>query len=84
MHDLDGKRIVITGASQGIGQAAAIAAAQAGAHVAFTYRSATAEAGRPAAGGRSPSGGRAGGGGGAGGARPPPRPRGRRPPGRYR
>ena len=48
MLRLEGKRIVITGASQGIGQAAAIAAAQAGADIAFTYRSATAEAERTA------------------------------------
>ncbi len=48
MPDLAGKRVVITGASQGIGQAAAIAAARAGADVAFTYRSATAEAERTA------------------------------------
>ncbi|MGI8973514.1 MAG: SDR family NAD(P)-dependent oxidoreductase [Gaiella sp.] len=48
MPRLEGKRIVITGASQGIGQAAAIAAAQAGADIAFTYRSATAEAERTA------------------------------------
>ncbi len=43
-YDLTGKRVVITGASQGIGAAAAIALAQAGADVAFTYRSADAEA----------------------------------------
>lgn len=48
MPDLSGKRVVITGASQGIGQAAAIAAARAGADVAFTYRSATTEAERTA------------------------------------
>ena len=48
MPDLTGKRIVITGATQGIGQAAAIAAARAGADIAFTYRSATAEAERTA------------------------------------
>lgn len=53
MPELDGKRLVITGASQGIGRAAAIAAARAGAHVAFTYRSATAEAERTAAAVRS-------------------------------
>lgn len=47
--DLEGKRVVITGASQGIGRSAAIAAAQAGADVAFTYRSATEEAERTAA-----------------------------------
>jgi 3-oxoacyl-[acyl-carrier protein] reductase len=46
--DLGGKRIVITGASQGIGQAAAIAAAWAGADIAFTYRNATEEAERTA------------------------------------
>ena len=38
MTELAGKRIVITGASQGIGQAAAIALARQGANVAFTYR----------------------------------------------
>ena len=43
-YDLSGKRVVITGASQGIGAAAAVALAQAGADVAFTYRSADAEA----------------------------------------
>jgi NAD(P)-dependent dehydrogenase (short-subunit alcohol dehydrogenase family) len=47
--DLSGKRIVITGASQGIGAAAAIAAARAGADIAFDYRSNTAEAERTAA-----------------------------------
>ena len=36
--DLTGKRAVVTGASQGIGQAAAIALAQAGANVAGLYR----------------------------------------------
>lgn len=40
-YDLTGKRAVITGASQGIGAAAAVALARAGADVAFTYRSAT-------------------------------------------
>jgi NAD(P)-dependent dehydrogenase (short-subunit alcohol dehydrogenase family) len=48
--DLTGKRAVITGASQGIGQAAAIALATAGADVAFDYRSATAEAEKTVAG----------------------------------
>ena len=43
-YDLTGKRVVITGASQGIGAAAAIALASAGADVAFTYRSADAAA----------------------------------------
>jgi NAD(P)-dependent dehydrogenase (short-subunit alcohol dehydrogenase family) len=43
-YDLSGRRVVITGASQGIGAAAAIALARAGADVAFTYRSADAEA----------------------------------------
>jgi len=47
-YDLAGKRAVITGASQGIGRAAAVALARAGADVAFTYRSATAEAERTA------------------------------------
>lgn len=49
MIDLAGKRLVVTGASQGIGAAAAIAAARAGADVAFDYRSNTAEAERTAA-----------------------------------
>ncbi len=43
-YELAGKRVVITGASQGIGAAAAVALATAGADVAFTYRSADAEA----------------------------------------
>jgi NAD(P)-dependent dehydrogenase (short-subunit alcohol dehydrogenase family) len=47
--DLTGKRCVVTGASQGIGAAAAVALARAGADVAFDYGSATAEAGRTAA-----------------------------------
>jgi NAD(P)-dependent dehydrogenase (short-subunit alcohol dehydrogenase family) len=42
--DLTGKRAVVTGASQGIGAAAAVALAQAGANVAFDYKSATGEA----------------------------------------
>jgi NAD(P)-dependent dehydrogenase (short-subunit alcohol dehydrogenase family) len=45
-YDLTGKRAVVTGASQGIGAAAAVALARAGANVAFDYRSATAEAER--------------------------------------
>ena len=40
-YDLTDKRAVVTGASQGIGAAAAIALAHAGANVAFDYRSAT-------------------------------------------
>lgn len=40
-YALTNKRVVITGASQGIGAAAAVAFAHAGADVAFTYRSAT-------------------------------------------
>ena len=43
-YDLTGRRAVITGASQGIGAAAALALARAGADVAFTYRSADAAA----------------------------------------
>ncbi len=43
-YDLAGRRAVITGASRGIGAAAAIALAAAGADVAITYRSADTEA----------------------------------------
>lgn len=49
MIDLTGKRAVVTGASQGIGAAAAVALARAGANVAFDYKSATAEAEQTAA-----------------------------------
>ncbi len=44
MSTLAGKRAVVTGASQGIGAAVAVALARAGASVAFDYKSATAEA----------------------------------------
>jgi NAD(P)-dependent dehydrogenase (short-subunit alcohol dehydrogenase family) len=47
--DLTGRRAVVTGASQGIGAAAAIALARAGANVAFDYKSATAAADETAA-----------------------------------
>jgi NAD(P)-dependent dehydrogenase (short-subunit alcohol dehydrogenase family) len=47
--ELAGKRAVVTGASQGIGAAAAIALARAGANVAFDYKSATQEAEKTAA-----------------------------------
>jgi NAD(P)-dependent dehydrogenase (short-subunit alcohol dehydrogenase family) len=47
--DLTGKRAVVTGASQGIGAAAAVALARAGANVAFDYKSATAAADQTAA-----------------------------------
>ena len=50
VFDLTGKRAVVTGASQGIGRAAAIALARAGANVAFDYKSATAEAEKTVAG----------------------------------
>jgi NAD(P)-dependent dehydrogenase (short-subunit alcohol dehydrogenase family) len=49
VNGLAGKRAVVTGASQGIGAAAAIALARAGANVAFDYKSATEEAERTAA-----------------------------------
>jgi NAD(P)-dependent dehydrogenase (short-subunit alcohol dehydrogenase family) len=48
-YDLTGKRCVVTGASRGIGAAAAIALARAGADVAFTYRGADAGAEETAA-----------------------------------
>ena len=47
--DLAGKRAVVTGASQGIGAAAAVALARAGANVAFDFKSATREAEHTAA-----------------------------------
>lgn len=40
-YDLTNKRAVMTGASQGIGAAAAVTFARAGADVAFTYQTAT-------------------------------------------
>jgi NAD(P)-dependent dehydrogenase (short-subunit alcohol dehydrogenase family) len=49
VSELTGKRAVVTGASQGIGAAAAVALARAGANVAFDYKSATAEAEKTAA-----------------------------------
>jgi NAD(P)-dependent dehydrogenase (short-subunit alcohol dehydrogenase family) len=47
--DLTGKRAVVTGASQGIGAAVALALARAGAKIAFDYRTATARAEETAA-----------------------------------
>jgi NAD(P)-dependent dehydrogenase (short-subunit alcohol dehydrogenase family) len=49
VSELAGKRAVVTGASQGIGAAAAVALARAGANVAFDYKSATEEAEKTAA-----------------------------------
>jgi NAD(P)-dependent dehydrogenase (short-subunit alcohol dehydrogenase family) len=50
LFDLTGRRVVITGASRGIGQATALALAQAGANVAFDYKGATSDAEDTAAG----------------------------------